>query len=319
VTEQQAQTPEQQLAAIYATRRGVQLGEALQLAQLLLKRQDRAERLRRYLEALQAGKDLLSSLPPQVGQAIAPLLLAQPSGDDTGVDVKGLTALAITLKSLLGDPSQEFQMQLLKTLLDRALQQQAPPPQDNLAALIAEKLDSLAAALSSSRPAPDIKEELARVKELAEMLGYTRRDEIAERIASLERKLEQLSSSAAQPASPAEALQQLLGQLDRAKEVLEALGYKVERQALTPAELQAELRRREEELRRKLEVELELERERVNAVKEIILAAIREIGAQFTQALAEAQKEALRQRILQKLQEGAHAGQGGVEGGGPAG
>lgn len=318
MTEQQAQTPEQQLAAIYAARRGVQLGEALQLAQLLLKRQDRAERLRRYLEALQAGKDLLSSLPPQVGQAIAPLLLAQPSGDDTGVDVKGLTALAITLKSLLGDPSQEFQMQLLKTLLDRALQQQAPPPQDNLAALIAEKLDSLAAALSS-RPAPDIKEELARVKELAEMLGYTRRDEIAERIASLERKLEQLSSSAAQPASPAEALQQLLGQLDRAKEVLEALGYKVERQALTPAELQAELRRREEELRRKLEVELELERERVNAVKEIILAAIREIGAQFTQALAEAQKEALRQRILQRLQEGAHAGQGGVEGGGPAG
>jgi len=318
VTEQQAQTPEQQLAAIYAARRGVQLGEALQLAQLLLKRRDRAERLRRYLEALQAGKDLLSSLPPQVGQAIAPLLLAQPGGDDTGVDVKGLTALAITLKSLLGDPSQEFQMQLLKTLLDRALQQQAPPPQDNLAALIAEKLDSLASALSS-RPAPDIKEELARVKELAEMLGYTRRDEIAERIASLERKLEQLSSPAAQPASPAEVLQQLLGQLDRAKEVLEALGYKVERQALTPAELQAELKRREEELRRRLEVELELERERVNAVKEIILAAIREIGAQFTQALAEAQKEALRQRILQRLQEGAHAGQGGVEGGGPAG
>jgi hypothetical protein len=317
VTEQ-AQTPEQQLAAIYAARRGVQLGEALQLAQLLLKRQDRAERLRRYLEALQAGKDLLSSLPPQVGQAIAPLLLAQPSGDDTGVDVKGLTALAITLKSLLGDPSQEFQMQLLKTLLDRALQQQAPPPQDNLAALIAEKLDSLASALSS-RPAPDIKEELARVKELAEMLGYTKRDEIAERIASLERKLEQLSSPAAQPASPAEALQQLLGQLDRAKEVLEALGYKVERQALTPAELQAELKRREEELRRRLEAELELERERVNAVKEIILTAIREIGAQFTQALAEAQKEALRQRVLQRLQEGAHAGQGGVEGGGPAG
>lgn len=315
---EQAQTPEQQLAAIYAARRGVQLGEALQLAQLLLKRQDRAERLRRYLEALQAGKDLLSSLPPQVGQAIAPLLLAQPSGDDTGVDVKGLTALAITLKSLLGDPSQEFQMQLLKTLLDRALQQQAPPPQDNLAALIAEKLDSLASALSS-RPAPDIKEELARVKELAEMLGYTKRDEIAERIASLERKLEQLSSPAAQPASPAEALQQLLGQLDRAKEVLEALGYKVERQTLTPAELQAELKRREEELRRKLEAELELERERVNAVKEIILTAIREIGAQFTQALAEAQKEALRQRVLQRLQEGAHAGQGGVEGGGPAG
>jgi hypothetical protein len=319
VTEQQAQTPEQQLAAIYAARRGVQLGEALQLAQLLLKRQDRAERLRRYLEALQAGKDLLSSLPPQVGQAIAPLLLAHPGGDDAGVDVKGLTALAITLKSLLGDPSQEFQMQLLKALLDRVLQQQqAPPPQDNLAALIAEKLDSLAAALSS-RPAPDIREELARVKELAEMLGYTRRDEVAERIASLERKLEQLSSPAAQPASPAEALKNLLDQLDKAKEVLEALGYKVERQALTPAELQAELKRREEELRRKLEVELELERERINAVKEIMLAVVKEIGAQFSQALAEAQREALRQRILQRVQEGAHAGQGGVEGGGPAG
>jgi len=311
--------PEETLAAIYAQKRGVSLDQALALIQSLSsKKEDRIQRLQKYLEALKTGTDVFSNLPPNVAQTIAPLVLAQPNSDEDP-DIKKTVVLATTLKSLLGDPSQEFQYRLLEKLLDKTLQQ--PQPQAGTVDVIAEKLDQLASALmqqrASSDGSGDLLERLEEIKKLAELLGYKRGDELMERLNNLEKKIESLTG---QPSSPVETVKQILGEVDKVKEVLEAMGYKVEKQALTPLDMERLLRQREEELRRKVQQEAEIERERINAVKEIILTAIREIGSQFTQALAEAQKEALRYRILQKLQEGAQsASQGGVEGGSPAG
>jgi len=313
--------PEETLAAIYAQKRGVSLDQALALIQSLSsKKEDRIQRLQKYLEALKTGTDVFSNLPPNVAQTIAPLVLAQPNSDEDP-DIKKTVVLATTLKSLLGDPSQEFQYRLLEKLLDKTLQQPQPQPQAGTVDVIAEKLDQLASALmqqrASSDGSGDLLERLEEIKKLAELLGYKRGDELMERLNNLEKKIESLTG---QPSSPVETVKQILGEVDKVKEVLEAMGYKVEKQALTPLDMERLLRQREEELRRKVQQEAEIERERINAVKEIILTAIREIGSQFTQALAEAQKEALRYRILQKLQEGAQsASQGGVEGGSPAG
>jgi len=315
--------PEETLAAIYAQKRGVSLDQALALIQSLSsKKEDRIQRLQKYLEALKTGTDVFSNLPPNVAQTIAPLVLAQPNSDEDP-DIKKTVVLATTLKSLLGDPSQEFQYRLLEKLLDKTLQQQQPQP--GTADVLAEKLDQLASALmqqrASSDGSGDLLERLEEIKKLAELLGYKRGDELMERLSNLEKKIEALAGQpATQPSSPVETVKQILGEVDKVKEVLEAMGYKVEKQALTPLDMERLLRQREEELRRKVQLEAEIERERINAVKEIILTALREIGSQFTQALAEAQKEALRYRILQKLQEGAQsAGQAGVEGGSPAG
>jgi hypothetical protein len=304
-------SPEEQLAAIYAQRRGVELRDALALVQSLTsKREDRVERLRRYLEALKTGTDVFSSLPPSVARTIAPLVLAEPQQDD--LDIRRTVALATTLKSLLGDPSQQFQYELLKTLLERVLQQ---PQQDTAAAILAEKLDALADALRRGNGPSSLLDQLKEVKQLAEFLGYKPRDEFMERLSALEKKIESLGGP--RQASPMDAIKQVLGGLDEAKQVLEAVGYKVERQQLTPIEVQEMLRRHEEELRKKIEKEMEVERERISAVKEIILTMIREVGSQFTQAIAEAQREALRQRLAQRAAQGA--GQGGVEGGGGQG
>jgi hypothetical protein len=315
--------PEETLATIYAQKRGVSLDQALALIQSLsTKREDKIQRLQKYLEALKTGTDVFSNLPPNVAQTIAPLVLAQQNGEEDP-DIKKTVVLATTLKSLLGDPSQEFQYRLLEKLLDKTLQQQQPQP--STADVIAEKLDQLASALmqqrASSDGSGDLLERLEEIKKLAELLGYKRGDELMERLSNLEKKIEALTGQApTQPSSPVETVKQILGEMDKAKEVLEAMGYKVEKQALTPLDIEKMLRQREEELRRKVQLEAEIERERINAVKEIILTALREIGSQFTQALAEAQKEALRYRILQKLQEGAQgASQGGVEGGSPTG
>lgn len=315
--------PEETLAAIYAQKRGVSLDQALALIQSLSsKKEDRIQRLQKYLEALKTGTDVFSNLPPNVAQTIAPLVLAQPNSDEDP-DIKKTVVLATTLKSLLGDPSQEFQYRLLEKLLDKTLQQQQPQP--GTADVLAEKLDQLASALmqqrASSDGSSDLLERLEEIKKLAELLGYKRGDELMERLNNLEKKIESLTGQpATQPSSPVETVKQILGEVDKVKEVLEAMGYKVEKQALTPLDMERILRQREEELRRKVQLEAEIERERINAVKEIILTALREIGSQFTQALAEAQKEALRYRILQKLQEGAQsASQGGVEGGSPTG
>ncbi|MEM0109657.1 MAG: hypothetical protein QXV17_02715 [Candidatus Micrarchaeaceae archaeon] len=315
--------PEETLAAIYAQKRGVSLDQALALIQSLSsKKEDRIQRLQKYLEALKTGTDVFSNLPPNVAQTIAPLVLAQPNSDEDP-DIKKTVVLATTLKSLLGDPSQEFQYRLLEKLLDKTLQQQQPQP--GTADVLAEKLDQLASALmqqrASSDGSGDLLERLEEIKKLAELLGYKRGDELMERLNNLEKKIESLTGQApTQPSSPVETVKQILGEVDKVKEVLEAMGYKVEKQALTPLDMERILRQREEELRRKVQLEAEIERERINAVKEIILTALREIGSQFTQALAEAQKEALRYRILQKLQEGAQsASQGGVEGGSPTG
>ena len=311
--------PEETLAAIYAQKRGVSLDQALALIQSLSsKKEDRIQRLQKYLEALKTGTDVFSNLPPNVAQTIAPLVLAQPNSDEDP-DIKKTVVLATTLKSLLGDPSQEFQYRLLEKLLDKTLQQ--PQPQAGTVDVIAEKLDQLASALmqqrASSDGSGDLLERLEEIKKLAELLGYKRGDELMERLNNLEKKIESLTG---QPSSPVETVKQILGEVDKVKEVLEAMGYKVEKQALTPLDMERLLRQREEELRRKVQQEAEIERERINAVKEIILTAIREIGSQFTKALAEAQKEAFRYRVLQKLQEGVQsASQGGVEGGSPAG
>ena len=315
--------PEETLAAIYAQKRGVSLDQALALIQSLSsKKEDRIQRLQKYLEALKTGTDVFSNLPPNVAQTIAPLVLAQPNSDEDP-DIKKTVILATTLKSLLGDPNQEFQYRLLEKLLDKTLQQQQPQP--STVDVLAEKLDQLASALmqqrASSDGSGDLLERLEEIKKLAELLGYKRGDELMERLNNLEKKIESLTGQAStQPSSPVETVKQILGEVDKVKEVLEAMGYKVEKQALTPLDMEKMLRQREEELRRKVQLEAEIERERINAVKEIILTALREIGSQFTQALAEAQKEALRYRILQKLQEGAQsASQGGVEGGSPTG
>jgi hypothetical protein len=317
--------PEETLAAIYAQKRGVSLDQALALIQSLsTKREDKIQRLQKYLEALKTGTDVFSNLPPNVAQTIAPLVLAQQDSDEDP-DIKKTVILATTLKSLLGDPSQEFQYRLLEKLLDKTLQQPQPQPQPGTADVIAEKLDQLASALmqqrASSDGSGDLLERLEEIKKLAELLGYKRGDELMERLNNLEKKIESLTGqTVTQPSSPVETVKQILGEVDKVKELLEAMGYKVEKQALTPLDMERVLRQREEELRRKVQLEAEIERERINAVKEIILTALREIGSQFTQALAEAQKEALRYRILQKLQEGAQsASQGGVEGGSPTG
>ena len=348
--------PIEELAAIYAQRRGVPVSDALALVSALAsRREDSVERLKRYLEALKAGVDVFSGIPPSVAQAIAPLLFAgRGDGEDDDLDLRRLVATATVLKSVLGDPSQELQYKLLSQILDRLLSQpqQQPPPQEplpyQLVSELAERLDRIHAALQQAPQQQqqgfgDLLAQIEQLRKAAELLGMKPRDELAEKLEQLERRLEQLA--APQPAgqgqqlSPADAVRMALDELEKARQVLEQLGYRVERVQLSPLELERMLKQREEELRRRLEKEMEVERERINAVKEIILAAIREVGAQFTRALADAQREALRYRVLQRMAERQAApqpqalgqapqqptpqqrggGGGGVEGGGGAG
>jgi hypothetical protein len=335
VSGEQQPKPEAELAALYAQRRGVSLPDALALIDTLsAKREDSVERLKKYLEALKVGTDVFSSLPPSVAQTVAPFLFTDQKGEDD-VDLKRLVATATVLKSVLGDPGQELQYRLLDKLLDRLLaqpqQQEQQPAAYQLAAELAERLDRIYAALQQQPQrdgSGDLLAEIERLRKAAELLGFKPRDELMERLSELEKRLELLAQQPAQPAgqpvSPADAVKMALGELEKARQVLEALGYKVERVQLSPLELQEMLRKREEEMRRRLEKEMEVERERINAVKEIILTAIREVGSQFTKALADAQREALRYRILQRMAEqaaggGAGGGGGGVEEGGGEG
>jgi DNA repair exonuclease SbcCD ATPase subunit len=352
--------PIEELAAIYAQRRGVPVSDALALVSALAsRREDSVERLKRYLEALKAGVDVFSGIPPSVAQAIAPLLFAgRGDGEDDDLDLRRLVATATVLKSVLGDPSQELQYKLLSQILDRLLSQpQQQPPQEplsyQLVSELAERLDRIHAALQQAPQQQqqqgfgDLLAQIEQLRKAAELLGMKPRDELAEKLAErleqLERRLEQLASQpageAGQRLSPADAVRMALDELEKARQVLEQLGYRVERVQLSPLELERMLKQREEELRRRLEKEMEVERERINAVKEIILAAIREVGAQFTRALADAQREALRYRVLQRMAERQAApqpqalgqapqqptpqqrggGGGGVEGGGGAG
>jgi DNA repair exonuclease SbcCD ATPase subunit len=338
----------EELAAIYAQKRGVPVSDAVALVSALAsRREDSLERLKRYLEALKAGADAFSSLPPSVAQAIAPLLFAERSdGEDDDLDLRRLVATATVLKSVLGDPSQELQYKLLSQILDRLLSQPQQQPQEplsyQLVSELAERLDRIHAALQQApqqqQGVGDLLAQIEQLKKAAELLGMKPRDELAEKLAErleqLERRLEQLAApqpqAAGQQLSPADAVRMALDELEKARQVLEQLGYRVERVQLSPLELERMLKQREEELRRRLEKEMEVERERINAVKEIILAAIREVGAQFTRALADAQREALRYRVLQRMAERQAApqpppapqqrgGGGGVEGGGGAG
>jgi hypothetical protein len=333
VSGEQRPKPEAELAALYAQRRGVSLPDALALIDTLsAKREDSVERLKKYLEALKVGTDVFSSLPPSVAQTVAPFLFTDQKGEDD-VDLKRLVATATVLKSVLGDPGQELQYRLLDKLLDRLLaqpqQQEQQPAAYQLAAELAERLDRIYAALQQQPQrdgSGDLLAEIERLRKAAELLGFKPRDELMERLGELEKRLELLAQQPAQPAgqpvSPADAVKMALGELEKARQVLEALGYKVERVQLSPLELQEMLRKREEEMRRRLEKEMEVERERINAVKEIILTAIREVGSQFTKALADAQREALRYRILQRMAEQAVASQqaaGGGAGGGGGG
>ena len=128
MTEQRELSPEEQLAALYAAKRGVSPDTALQiLNSLSAKGEDRIERLKKYLEALKTGIDVFSILPPQVAQTITPMIMSDTGGNKT--DVERLVTTATAIKSILGDSSQEFQYKLLEKLLDMVLQQPQQPQQ----------------------------------------------------------------------------------------------------------------------------------------------------------------------------------------------
>ena len=315
------------LIMAYSKKYNIPPEQARQLLQPLLSKQDRLKELEEFLRRVDSIKPVITSLPDEAKTPASLLLIRELVGSSKGSDEDSLTKAAIIkeiLKSLRDDTdSKKFEavinelrkdiMELkeeqskrsafeelrkeleemkkrfdeLQERMSKPQQVQQPSPIEDLVKKIEDRFKSIEERMNQMQHQPQQLKSLATqvFKELEDTI------DLAKKYGLIKEAPEQVATQGQQAVQVSP---------DKLAEELKKYGYEVRK--VTAEDLRRQLEEERERLRAELAREFEMDKARMQYATDLIRDSIREVLGPIIREIIAAQRDALRESVIRRMQ-----------------